>query len=101
MRQILNAYAQKIEHFQTFCNDSVCFFYLVARTGLAGLTAISVSESVLADPEGTWVLAQKTEHLAANWSIFEVNNIKSDADIGRQKLTTKKFKGKKYLFLLR
>jgi hypothetical protein len=59
--------------FSKFCNDGV-FFYLVARTGLAGFTAISVSESVLADPEGTWVLAKKTEKLAANWSIFEVNN---------------------------
>ncbi len=67
------------------CATMACVFYLVARTGLAGLTAISVSESVLADPAGTWVLAKKTEQLAANCSIIEVNNSVSDADLGRQK----------------
>jgi hypothetical protein len=50
---------KKINIFKNFATMA-CAFYLVARTGLAGLTAISVSESVLAEPEGTWVLENKT-----------------------------------------
>jgi hypothetical protein len=55
---------------------------------LAGLTAISVSESVLADPEGTWVLENKK--MSCKLVNIQRNNSISDADSGRKKMTEKK-----------